>query len=117
MKFSIVKKAALCAAVAGLGLGMSARAAEPGITDSTIKIGLFSPLSGSGMAYGFDVVNAAKMYYEKVNKEGGIHGRKIELVVEDTRCNANDLVAAVKKLVEQDHVFLLNGGPCSAAVS
>ena len=116
MKFSIVKKAALCAAVAGLGLGMSARAAEPGITDSTIRIGLFSPLSGSGMAYGFDVVNAAKMYYEKVNKEGGIHGRKIELVVEDTRCNANDLVAAVKKLVEQDHVFLLNGGSCSAAV-
>ncbi|MDN5844398.1 MAG: ABC transporter substrate-binding protein [Alcaligenaceae bacterium] len=116
MKFNTIKKAALCLAVAGIGLGQAAQAAEPGITDTTIKIGLFSPLSGPGMAYGFDVVNAAKMYYDKINKEGGIHGRKIELVVEDTRCNANDLVAAVKKLVEQDHVFLLNGGSCSSAV-
>ncbi|NMK50095.1 ABC transporter substrate-binding protein [Achromobacter sp. Bel] len=89
---------------------------EPGITDKTIKIGLFAPLSGSGMAYGFDVLNAAKMWYAKVNKEGGVHGRQIELVIEDDRCNANDLVAAVKKLNEQDKVFLLNGGSCSAAV-
>jgi branched-chain amino acid transport system substrate-binding protein len=116
MKFSIIRKAALGVAVATLGLTQAAHAAEPGITDTSIKIGLFSPLSGAGMAYGYDVVNAAKMYYDKVNKEGGINGRKIELVVEDTRCNANDLVAAVKKLVEQDHVFLLNGGSCSAAV-
>ncbi len=43
------------------------------------------------MNYGFDVINAAKMYYDKINKEGGVNGRKIELVVEDDRCNANDL--------------------------
>jgi branched-chain amino acid transport system substrate-binding protein len=67
------------------------------------------------MSYGFDVMNAARMYYDKINAEGGIHGRKIELVVQDDRCNANDLVAAVKKLVEQDQVFMLNGGSCSAA--
>jgi branched-chain amino acid transport system substrate-binding protein len=67
------------------------------------------------MSYGFDVMNAAQMYYDKINKEGGIHGRKIELVIQDDRCNANDLVAAVKKLVEQDQVFMLNGGSCSAA--
>ncbi|MCH1997693.1 ABC transporter substrate-binding protein, partial [Achromobacter xylosoxidans] len=104
--------AALCA----LALGASAQAQqEPGITDKTIRIGLFAPLSGSGMAYGFDVLNAAKMWYAKVNKEGGVHGRQIELVIEDDRCNANDLVAAVKKLTEQDKVFLLNGGSCSAA--
>ena len=52
----------------------------------------------------------------KVNKDGGIHGRKLEVVLQDDRCNANDLVAAVKKLVEQDQVFILNGGSCSAAV-
>ena len=105
--------AALCA----LALGASAQAQqEPGITDKTIRIGLFAPLSGSGMAYGFDVLNAAKMWYAKVNREGGINGRQIELVIEDDRCNANDLVAAVKKLTEQDKVFLLNGGSCSAAV-
>src|SRR3546814_1311112 len=69
--------------------------AEPGVTDDSITIGLFSPLSGKGMAYGFDVVNAAKMWYEQITKDGGIHGRKIKLDIEDTRYNANDLVAAV----------------------
>lgn len=100
----------------GLLMNLAAGAQEPGITDKTIKIGIFGPLSGQNMAYGFDVVNAAKMYYDKINKDGGIHGRKIEYVVEDDRCNANDLVAAVKKLVEQENVFMLNGGSCSAAV-
>lgn len=113
----IFKRMAMAVLIAGVGAMQPALAqTEPGITDKTIRIGLFSPLSGPGMAYGFDVINAAKMWYDKVNKEGGIHGRQIELVIEDTRCNANDLVAAVKKLVEQDKVFLLNGGSCSAAV-
>jgi branched-chain amino acid transport system substrate-binding protein len=98
------------------GWPITGHAQEPGLTDKTIKIGMFAPLSGPNMAYGFDVANAARMYYDKINKEGGIHGRKIEVVLEDDRCNANDLVAAVKKLVEQDQVFLLNGGSCSAAV-
>ncbi len=101
---------------ASLLLSAAAGAQEPGVTDKSIKIGIFGPLSGPNMAYGFDVVNAAKMYYDKINKQGGIHGRKIEYVVEDDRCNANDLVAAVKKLVEQEQVFMLNGGSCSAAV-
>jgi branched-chain amino acid transport system substrate-binding protein len=103
------------ALVAGVAAMPAARADEPGLTDKTIKIGMFAPLSGPNAAYGFDVANAAKMYYDKVNKDGGVNGRKIEYVLEDDRCNANDLVAAVKKLVEQDQVFLLNGGSCSAA--
>ena len=103
------------ALLAGIAAISPAKADEPGLTDKTIKIGMFAPLSGPNAAYGFDVANAAKMYYDKINKEGGINGRKIEYVLEDDRCNANDLVAAVKKLVEQDQVFLLNGGSCSAA--
>ncbi len=89
---------------------------EQGISKDKIRIGMFAPLSGASMAYGFDPANAARMYYDKVNAEGGVHGRKLEIVIEDDRCNANDMVAAIKKLVEQDKVFLLNGGSCSAAV-
>jgi branched-chain amino acid transport system substrate-binding protein len=105
-------------AIAGClaALSAPAMAQEPGLTATSIKIGMFGPLSGPSIAYGFDVMNAARLYYDKVNKDGGIHGRKIEVVTQDDRCNANDLVAAVKKLVEQDEVFLLNGGSCSAAV-
>lgn len=108
-------KTALAAVAVSTALAAVAQS-EPGLTDKSIKIGMFSPLSGNSMAYGFDVVNAAKMWYDKVNKEGGIHGRKIEIVLEDDRCNANDLLAAVKKLTEQDKVFLLNGGSCSGPV-
>jgi branched-chain amino acid transport system substrate-binding protein len=108
-------KALFLSAVAAACLPVMARADEPGITPTSIKIGMFAPLSGPNVAYGQDVLNAAKMWYEKINKEGGINGRKIETVVEDDRCNPNDVVAAVKKLVEQDQVFMLNGGSCSAA--
>ena len=59
--------AVLCA----LAFGAQAQN-EPGITGKSIRIGLFAPLSGSGMAYGFDVLNAARMWYDKVNREGGV---------------------------------------------
>ncbi len=113
-----LKRFARVLAMAGAVLLAAPAAAQQqdGITDKTIKLGMFAPLSGNAMAYGFDVVNAARMWYDKINREGGIHGRKIEVVLEDDRCNANDLVAAVKKLNEQDKVFMLNGGSCSAAV-
>ena len=94
----------------------SAIAAPPGVTDTTIKIGLFGPLSGPNLAYGQDILNASRMWYNKVNAEGGINGRKIELVIEDDRCDPSGVLAAVKKLVEQDQVFMLDGGSCSAAV-
>lgn len=112
-----LKKTLLLTLLAGAtALNVAWAQSEPGVTDKTIKLGVFAPLSGNAMAYGFDVLNAAKMYYDKINKEGGIHGRKIELVVEDDRCSANDVLAAVKKLTEQDKVFALNGGSCSGAV-
>jgi len=107
----------LIGAVAALGLALPAHAADPGITDTEVVIGLFGPLSGPLIAYGIDPVNAAKMIYDDVNAKGGINGRKIRLVIEDDKCTGNDLVAVVKKLVTVDHVFLLNGGSCTAAVA
>ncbi|HEY0297486.1 MAG TPA: ABC transporter substrate-binding protein [Bordetella sp.] len=91
--------------------------AEPGVTDTEITIGMFAPLSGPLVAFGIDPLAAAKMLYEEVNKAGGINGRKIKTLVEDDKCNPNDLVAVVKKFVTVDKVFLLHGGSCTAAIS
>lgn len=91
--------------------------AEPGVTDNEILIGMFGPLSGPLIAYGIDPVAASKMMYEEVNKKGGIHGRKIRLIVEDDKCNPNDIVSVVKKFVTVDQVFMLHGGSCTGAVS
>ena len=110
-------KGALIGVVAALELASPSLAADPGLTDTEIMIGLFGPLSGPLVGYGLDPVNAAKMWYDDINKKGGVHGRKIRLVIEDDKCTANDLVAVVKKLVTVDNVFMLHGGSCTAALT
>jgi branched-chain amino acid transport system substrate-binding protein len=101
-----------------VGFAMTAGAmAETGVTDNEIVIGLFGPLSGPLIGYGIDPLQAAKMTYDDINKRGGIHGRKIRLVVEDDKCTPNDLVSVVKKLVTVDNVFVLHGGSCTSAVA
>lgn len=107
--------AAVLASVAALALHPTVgAAAEVGVTDTDITIGLFAPMSGQLANFGFDPLQAAKMWYEEVNKKGGIHGRKIKVVVEDDKCSPTEVVAVVKKLVTVDKVFALNGGSCTA---
>jgi branched-chain amino acid transport system substrate-binding protein len=108
-------RGALLGAAALLGLAAPASAAEPGVTDQEILIGLFAPMSGQLAAFGFDPLQAAKMWYEEINKKGGIHGRKIKVAIEDDKCSPTEAVAVVKKLVTVDKVFLVNGGSCTAA--
>ena len=67
-----MKRYSLIGGIAAIVLStavQTAMAQEPGITDKTIRIGMFSPLSGNAMAYGFDVVNAAKMWYDMQKEE------------------------------------------------
>ena len=89
-----------------------ALADEAGITDSTIRIGMFGPLTGSAALYG-NIILGSQALFKDVNDHGGINGRKIELFVEDDGCNALQGIAAVKKLIADDQVFLINGGVCS----
>ncbi|MFO0986489.1 MAG: ABC transporter substrate-binding protein [Alphaproteobacteria bacterium] len=108
-------RGALLGAAAMLAAFGPARAADPGVTDGEILIGLFAPMSGQLAAFGFDPLQAAKMWYEEVNKKGGIHGRKIKVIVEDDKCTPTEAVTVVKKLATVDKVFLVNGGSCTAA--
>lgn len=103
----------LAAATAGL-IG-NAQAADPGITDTEITIGLFAPMSGPLTAFGLDALQSARMWYEETNKKGGIHGRKIKVLTEDDKCSPNDVVAVVKKFITVDQTFMVHGGSCTAA--
>ena len=87
----------------------------PGVTEDTIKIGLFGPMTGSAALFG-KAVFGNEAIYRDVNDNGGIHGRTIELVREDTACDPARGIAAVKKLISQDEVFAINGGLCSSVV-
>lgn len=115
-KLAIPGLTALTLAVsAALGSG-GAHGAEPGVTDTTIKIGMMGSLTGPAALWGWPTINGAKMIYDNVNAEGGINGRKIELVIEDDQCQAPLALAAAKKLISRDDVFMLHGGSCSGAV-
>lgn len=92
-----------------------AKAADPGLTDDEIVIGMFAPLSGPLANFGYDALYAAKAWYDDVNKAGGIHGRKIRVIIEDDKCSAQDVVAVAKKYITVDKVFLLHGGSCTGA--
>jgi branched-chain amino acid transport system substrate-binding protein len=91
-------------------------AAEVGVTDTTIKIGMFGPLTGATSIYGYPINNGAIALYKEINDQGGINGRKIEIVHEDGACDPAKTRAAVKKLIYSDKVFMIHGGNCSAAV-
>lgn len=101
----------LLAALACL-LPLSANAAEPGLTPNSIKIGIFGPLSGPASSFGKAELGI-KAIYKDLNAHGGIDGRKIDVVMQDTGCNPTKAIAAVKELVSQAKVFMLQGGSCS----
>ena len=88
-------------------------AAEDGVTDNSIKIGVMAPLTGVGSSYSKAQIGL-DAYYKWVNDQGGVNGRKIETVLEDYACDSAKGVAAVKKLIHQDKVFMLHGNSCSA---
>jgi branched-chain amino acid transport system substrate-binding protein len=103
-------------ATALLATAFAAQAQVPGVTDKTIKIGMFGPLTGSLSIWGYPVLNGTSMIYKEVNAKGGIHGRMIEVVEEDDGCDPAKAVAAAKKLIHRDRVFMINAGVCSGAV-
>ncbi len=91
-------------------------ASDPGITSTSIKIGMIGSLTGPAAPWGWPTINGARMVYERANAEGGIHGRKIETVVEDSQCQAPLEIAAAKKLMHRDNVFMLHAGSCSGSI-
>ena len=91
---------------------------DPGASDTEIKIGQTIPLSGPASAYGgIGKVQAA--YIRMINEQGGINGRKINLIQYDDAYSPPKTVEQVRKLVESDEVlttFQIIGTPPNAAV-
>src|ERR1700729_3840190 len=87
----------------------SARADNaPGVTDAEIKIGQTMPYSGPASAYGV-IGRTEAAYFKMINEQGGINGRKINLVSLDDGYSPPKTVEQVRRLVEQEQVaFLFN---------
>jgi len=92
------------AALAGVAL---AQTENRGVSKSEIVLGMHTDLSGPAATYGVSSSNAVKMRFEEVNDKGGIHGRKIRLVVEDTQYQVPRAVQAGAKLINRDRIFAM----------
>lgn len=82
-------------------------AADPGITDSTITIGMSSPFTGPNGAYGLDMRQTIEAYFEQINKTGGINGRKLALIAIDDGYETERTVANTKTLINDKNAFAL----------
>lgn len=101
--------AAAFAFAAGWGV---AAAAERGVTDTTIRIGNIGPFTGKAAIFNpLNYGSAAYMRY--VNDLGGVYGRKFEIVFGDTACAEAKGIAAAKKMVHDEKVFMITVNPCS----
>jgi branched-chain amino acid transport system substrate-binding protein len=105
-KMTVVLAAgALLAAGPALAQGSKVR----GVTKNEIVLGMHTDLSGPAAAYGVSSRNAAQMRFDEVNAAGGVHGRKIKLIVEDNQYQVPRAVQAGNKLLNRDNVFAMVG--------
>ncbi|WP_169544668.1 ABC transporter substrate-binding protein [Sneathiella aquimaris] len=84
-------------------------AAQQGISDDKIVLGSHQPLSGPVALWGVPVTNGMRMAVEEINAKGGIHGRQLELIVEDSAYQQNKAAQAGDKLIKKDKVFAMVG--------
>ena len=90
----------------------------PGVTDMEIKIGQTMPYSGPLSSYGV-IGRTEAAYFQMINEQGGINGRKIVLISLDDAYSPPKTVEQVRRLVEQERVaflFQTFGTPCNAAI-
>lgn len=116
-KASLAALSATCLILAG-GLALAAGQYGPGATDTEIKIGQTMPYSGPASAYG-TIGKTESAYFAMINEQGGINGRKINLISRDDSYSPPKTVEAVRQLVEQDQVLLtfnILGTPPNTAV-
>jgi len=90
-------------ALAGVALAQESR----GVSKTEIVVGMHTDLSGPAATYGVSSSNAVKMRFDEINDKGGIHGRKIRLIVEDSQYQVPRAVQAGAKLINRDRIFAM----------
>ncbi len=106
MKF---KSTALLAALALLAFGAQAQKTSQGVSKDEIVLGSIQDLSGPIAGFGKQVRLGMMLRVDEINEQGGINGRKLKLIVEDSAYDPKKAVLAAQKLVNQDKIFMMVG--------
>jgi ABC-type branched-subunit amino acid transport system substrate-binding protein len=113
------RKLTAAATLLSLGVFAGAACAENGVTSTEITIGMCNVLTGPAAALGIGIQKGSSVYFEKVNKAGGVNGRKIRVISYDDGYEPKNTVVQTRKLVQEDKVFALFGyvgTPTSTAI-
>ncbi len=78
-----------------------------GLRPDTIAIGAFGPITGPAAYIGLAGRDGANLAIKEINAAGGINGRKLSMTFEDDGHSPTKALAAAKKLIDQDHVFMI----------
>jgi branched-chain amino acid transport system substrate-binding protein len=100
------------AVLAALALGASlatAQNANQGVSKTEITLGSIQDLSGPIAGFGKQVRLGMLLRVDEINEQGGINGRNIKLIVEDSAYDPKKAVLAAQKLVNQDKIFAMVG--------
>src|SRR5882724_5984519 len=104
------QRALIASVAAGLvaltGPALAQKKYDPGASDTEIRIGNITPYSGPASAYG-TIGRAEAAYFNKINAEGGINGRKITFISYDDAFSPPKAVEQARELVEGDEVLLV----------
>jgi branched-chain amino acid transport system substrate-binding protein len=98
--------AVITAAIVAVSPALAEKKYGPGVTDTEIKIGQTMPYSGPASAYGV-IGKAEAAYFAMINDQGGVNGRKINLISLDDGYSPPRTVEQTRKLVEQEEVLLI----------
>ncbi len=94
----------------------AAAACADGEEDTPFRIGVMESLTGPGETYGTVANQSKQMAADEINAAGGVDGRRLELVVEDSQCSAKEAIAAYRKLTDVDDIKIILGTSCSGAM-
>ena len=104
MKYRIAIAAAFMTA-----LGSAGTAFALGVTKDEVLVGTIQDLSGPIAAFGKSARNGMQLRADEINEQGGINGRKIKLIVEDSGYDPKKAVLAAQKLAQKDRIFVTAG--------
>lgn len=96
-----------------LAMSSPAPATGPGITESEVVFGVWTSLTGPTSEVGISTRDGLTIWANQLNAAGGVHGRKVRLIVYDDAASPQEALAAARRLIDQDRVFALLSGSTS----
>ena len=78
-----------------------------GVSESEVRFGTHTDLSGPVAIWGVGVTNGARLRFSEINDQGGVHGRQLRFIVEDTSYEVPKAISAANKLINRDEVFAM----------